>query len=227
MNTEVWIMIGWLIAASVIGFTISAIFAGKMNLGRHSFLIPYISIAGIFLVSFFMLNEFDLAAILVKNWPFGILAGGLLSIFLVKTVRSQPLSRHTYGRDLVFDITWAGLAYGIVDALFLNVMPVLAVWAAARHFAWEGTIVQTLAIGLLGLLASLLVTLAYHLGYPEFRNKSVLLVLAGNAFITLAFLLSGSPLGSVISHTAMHVAAVLQGSETTIQLPPHYGHEKS
>ena len=40
--------------------------------------------------------------------------------------------------------------------------------------------------------------------------------------ITLAFLLSGNPLGSLISHTTMHLAAVLQGPETTIQLPPHY-----
>jgi hypothetical protein len=75
---------------------------------------------------------------------------------------------------------------------------------------------------MIGLFASLLVTLAYHLGYFEFRNKSVGLVLVGNTLITLAFLLSGNPFGSIISHTAMHVAAVLQGPETTIQLPPHY-----
>lgn len=36
------------------------------------------------------------------------------------------------------------------------------------------------------------------------------------------FLLSGNPFGSLISHTVMHLAAVLQGPETTIQLPPHY-----
>jgi hypothetical protein len=40
--------------------------------------------------------------------------------------------------------------------------------------------------------------------------------------MTLAFLLSGNPLGALISHPAMHVAAVLRGPETTIQLPPHY-----
>jgi hypothetical protein len=66
-----------------------------------------------------------------------------------------------------------------------------------------------------GLLASLLVTLAYHVGYPEFRNKSVTRALVGNGIITLAFILSSNPLGSLIGHTAMYVAAVLQGAETT------------
>jgi hypothetical protein len=58
-------------------------------------------------------------------------------------------------------------------------------------------------------------------GYKEFRNKSVGLVLVGNTLITLAYLLSTNPLGAILSHTAMHVAAVIQGPETTIQLPPH------
>lgn len=222
MINGLWPMLGWVISASILGFGISAVFAGWMKLSRHRFLIPYVSIISIFLYGFITLNEIDVVGILTENWAWGILTGGMVSFFLVKTVRAQPVSRKTNGASLVFDITWAGLVYGIVDALFLNVMPVLAVWTAASHFGWAGTILGNIVVGCLGLLASLLVTLAYHLGYPEFRNKSVLLVLAGNSLITLAFLLSASPLGSLISHTAMHVAAVLQGPETTIQLPPHY-----
>ena len=72
------------------------------------------------------------------------------------------------------------------------------------------------------LLASLLVIFAYHLGYPEFRNQKVAVVLVGNNFITLAFLLSGSPPGALLSHAVMHLEAVLQGPETTIQLPLRY-----
>jgi lipopolysaccharide export LptBFGC system permease protein LptF len=73
----------------------------------------------------------------------------------------------------------------------------------------------------IALLASLLVTLAYHLGYAEFRNKRIGLVLLGNGVITLAYLISASSLAALIAHTAMHIAAVHQGPETTIQLPPH------
>lgn len=222
MSNQFWIMVGWVIAASGIGFGISAVFAGVMNLSRRRFLIPYVSLVSIFLYGFFALNKIDLANVVVENWVFGILAGGLVSIFLVRTVRNQPATRRSAGAALGFDITWAGLVYGFIDALFLNVMPVLAVWVGTSQFGWTESIPGKIGMAGLGLFASLLVTLTYHLGYPEFRNKSVGLVLAGNTLITLAFLLSGNPLGSIISHTAMHIAAVLQGPETTIQLPPHY-----
>jgi len=208
--------------ASVLGFAISAFFAGWLKLSRRLFLVPYVTLVSIFLYTFFVLNEIDLVEILTKNWVWGIVIGGLVSIFLVKTVRSQPATRQSTGTTLGFDIAWAGLVYGFIDALFLNVMPVIVVWVGTSQFGWTETITGKIGVGVIGLFASLLVTLTYHLGYPEFRNKSVGLVLVGNTIITFAFLLSGNPFGSIISHTAMHIAAVLQGPETTIQLPPHY-----
>jgi hypothetical protein len=222
MSYVFWSSVGWIIAASGIGFAISAFFAGRMKLSRHRFLIPYVSITGIFLFSFVILNDIDIGSIFAEHWAWGILAGGLLSIYLIKTVRAQPATRQSYGAELIVDMAWAGLAYGMVDALFLNIMPVLAVWIGATQFAWATTLAGKIGVGCMALIASLLVTLTYHLGYPEFRNKRVAMVLLGNSLITLAFLLSGNPLGSLISHTAMHLAAVLQGPETTIQLPPHY-----
>lgn len=215
-------MLGWVTAAGVLGFAISAVFTGWLRLSRTRFLLPYVSLAGIFLYGFLIVNEVNVGAVLRGNWVWGVLAGGLVGVFLVKTVRSQPLSRQSNGAGLVFDLAWAGLIYGMIDALFLNVMPAMAVWIGISQFDWAGTVMGKIAVGAAGLFASLLVTLTYHLGYPEFRNKSVMLVLVGNSLITLAFLLSGNPWGSIISHTVMHIAAVLQGAETTIQLPPHY-----
>lgn len=193
----------WLIAAAVLGFVISAVFAGWLRLSRTRYLIPYVSLVGFFVWGFLLVNEVDPIAVLRKNWAWGILAGGLVGLFLVKTVRSQPVSRQSQGAVLIFDMTWAGLIYGMVDALFLNVMPVVAAWIGTSQFGWTATIMGKIAVGLIGLFASLLITLTYHLGYPEFRNKSVTLVLAGNSIITLAFLLSGNPWGSIISHTAI------------------------
>ena len=222
MNNEFWSMILWVLAASAIGFGISAFFAGRMQFSRRRFLVPYVCIAGIFLFSFLMLNEVDIASIFTENWVWGLLAGGLLSVYLVKTVKAQPATRQFGGADLLVDMVWAGLVYGLLDALFLNIMPVMVVWMGATQFTRATSLVGKIGVGFISLLASLLVTLTYHLGYPEFRNKSVAKVLLGNSLITLAFLLSGNPLGSLLSHTAMHLAAVLQGPETTIQLPPHY-----
>jgi hypothetical protein len=192
-----------------------------MKLSRRVFLIPYIGLISAFLFWFFRANEIDVFAFLVENWIWGVVAGVIVSVFLVKNVRSQPASRQTTGGELVLDIAWLGFAYGLIDALFLNVMPVLAVWNGFSQVGWAGSWLGKIGVGFLGLLASLLVTLAYHSGYSEFRNKRMGLVLMGNSLITLAYLFSMNPIGALLSHAAMHVAATIQGPETTLQLPPH------
>ena len=66
------------------------------------------------------------------------------------------------------------------------------------------------------------VTAAYHLDFAEFRGPALIQPLPGNAGITVGYLLTGSPFTPVLGHVIMHVAAVLHGIDTTVQLPPHY-----
>jgi hypothetical protein len=220
MISSIWLSALWIMGASLLGFGISAVFSGWLKLARRIFLIPYIGITTAFLIWFFRINEINLVALVMENWIWGVVAGVLVGSFLVNNVRSQPASREVMGGELVFDIAWLGLAYGLIDALFLNVMPVLVVWISFSQFSLPGWLGK-IGAGILALFASLLVTLTSHLGYSEFRNKSIWLVLVGNSLITLAYLLSTNPLGALLSHTVMHIAATIQGPETTIQLPPH------
>lgn len=222
MNDPWWGAILWILGASLVGFLISAMFAGWMKCSRNLFLVFYILFGGIFLTAFFRLNELNMATSLSKNWLWGLLLGTLASVFLVRHVLSQPATRQHDGLSLTFDLAWSGMVYGLMDALLLNVMPVLAIWAGFSQFAWAGTWAGRIGLGALGLSGSLLITLTYHLGYPEFRNRKIIKVLVGNSIMTLACLLSGNPLGALLSHPVMHVAAVLRGPETTIQLPPHH-----
>jgi hypothetical protein len=214
------ISIIWILAASLLGFGISAIFSGWLKWSRRIFLIPYIGLTTAFLFWFFRANEINIITLLMENWIWGVVAGVIVSALLVKNVRSQPASRDVTGGEFVFDIAWLGLAYGLIDALFLNVMPVLAVWISFSQVSLPGWLGK-IGAGILALFASLWVTLTYHLGYTEFRNRRIGLVLVGNSLITLAYLLSTNPLGALIGHTVMHIAASIQGPETTIQLPPH------
>jgi hypothetical protein len=39
--------------------------------------------------------------------------------------------------------------------------------------------------------------------------------------MSIAYIASRNPLAAVLSHVAMHVAAVLHGIDSTVQLPPH------
>jgi hypothetical protein len=222
MTDQLWLNLGWVLAAGLLGFATSAIFSGWLHFARRLFLVPYFALTGAFLCGFFYWRQIDLISLLTQNWIWGLLAGSVVGALLVRNVRSQAASARSTGVRLILDVLWVGLGYGAVDALFLNVMPVVAVWGGLAQVGWTVSWPAKMATGFLGLLASLLVTLFYHLGYPEFRNRKVALVLLGNALITLAYLVSGSPLGAVVSHVAMHVAAVFQGPETMIQLPPHY-----
>jgi hypothetical protein len=211
----------WFLAASLLGFSTSSLFSNWFKLSRNLFLIPYITLASTFLIMFFFFNKIDCIELLLHNWLLGILAGVIVGLFMLKNVFSQPFSRQSSGWNLQFEIIWIGLFYGIVDALFLNVIPVLMVWQAFPSIGSSELWVDRVSIGTLALISSLSITLFYHLGYPEFRNKSVGLVLVGNMLITLAFLISSNPLGAILSHTTMHIGSVIQGPEKTIQLPPH------
>jgi len=157
----------------------------------------------------------------IHNWVKGFIALILIGALLVWNVWSQPYTRKNKDNMFFTDILWLGLAYGVTDGLLLNVMPVIAANGIVILNP-DSVIGDKILLGIIGIVASIVVTLFYHLGYKEFRNRSVLKVLLGNAIMTFAFVISGNPLAAVLSHVTMHVAAVLRGPQTTIQLPPHY-----
>ncbi|MBI5010658.1 MAG: hypothetical protein HZB98_13645 [Bacteroidia bacterium] len=149
--------------------------------------------------------------------------GALVSgAFVIKNVYSQPSSEKSKGFALLTDIIWPGLIYGLTDALLLSVLPVLSVNMAFSDSSFAELWYGKIGIGILALLASFLVTTAYHLGYPEFRGKSVIWPNIGNGVLSLAYILTLNPLAAVLPHMGMHVAAMIHGKDTTGQLPPHY-----
>lgn len=213
--------------ACLLVFGISFIFSGLLALSRRIFLLPYVVFSSAFLVYFFYWAIPVTYNFWTNNWTWGLLITLIAGVFLVRNIYSQPASQDKRGKGLLFDIFWFGIAYGIIDGLMLNVMPVVA----AENIINQSTSTVSFPIVLLtavcAIAASLIITLLYHLGYKEFRNKSILMVLLGNTIITLTFIISGNPLAAVFSHTAMHIAAVIRGPETTLQLPPHYGEREN
>jgi hypothetical protein len=210
----------WIVAAALVGFAVPAIFSSRLHLERGVFLIPYVVLVGSFLTVFFWrrrASPFGPA----RTWPLGLIGAVIFGFFVVRNVLGQPASTPPEGVQLVWALLWFGVIYGVVDALFLNVMPVLAVRECS---SWNGEPAwrRRILVGVLGLVASALVTGAYHLGYSEFRSSTLFAPLLGNMLITLSYLLTRSPLAPVGAHAAMHVASVLHGMETVVQLPPHY-----
>ena len=215
--------LGWIAAASLLGFAITAIFAGSLRLPRNIFLLVYLMLAGPFLYAFTRWSHLSFGELLHHNWVWGLIAAALIGAFTVRNVLSQPASPHSQGLSLVFDIAWLGIVYGGLDALFLSVLPVLATWQAFSAIGWTATLPGKIATGVIALIASLLVTVAYHLGYSEYRVQGGILGPSmGNSVMSFGYILTNNPIAAVFSHIAMHIASVFQGPATVIQLPPHY-----
>jgi hypothetical protein len=102
------------------------------------------------------------------------------------------------------------------------VLPVFATWQAFTLLNWTATWPGKILVGIIAMLASLLVTIAYHVGYPECRGDGMRGPVIGNTTMTLGYLLTSNPLAAILSHIAMHIAAVMHGPASVVQLPPHY-----
>lgn len=115
-----------------------------------------------------------------------------------------------------------GIAYGLTDALLLSILPVFATWQAFTLLNWTTTLPGKILVGVIAMSASVLVTVTYHFGYREYRGNGMRGPVIGNTAMTIGYLLTNNPLAAILSHIAMHIAGVLRGPASVMQLPPHY-----
>lgn len=212
----------WILAGTLLASVVAAVFAGAFHLPRSIYLIPYVVLVTAFLYGYVRWSKIALGQCMRYHWGWGLVGGIVVGIFAVQSVLRQPSSATPQGVELAVDLLWLGMVYGTVDGLLLSVFPVFAVREALTKLGWAVHWPGRAGIGLLALMASIVVIAAYHLGYPEFRGQQVVFPMLGVGVMSLAYIITGSPISAVISHIAMHIAAVLYGLQTVMQLPPHY-----
>jgi hypothetical protein len=222
LNTAWYAYLGWIAAAGFLGFAISSVFASFLHLPRKIFLLPYVGLSSLFLYAYLKWSGLSVPDLIWHHWVWGLVGASVLAAFTIKNILSQPASARAQGFALGFDLLWSGVIYGLVDALLLSVLPVLATWQAFSLLDLTTNWPGKLLAGGLGILASLFVTVAYHLGYPEYRGKGLFGPVIGNTMMTLGYLITTNPLAAVLSHMVMHITGVLRGPASVVQLPPHY-----
>ncbi len=218
-----WAYLLWIPAAALVGFAITEIFSGLLHLPRRIFLIPYVALVSLTVYAFMRWSGLSLTELVQHNWVWGVVGAVLVGMFLVRNILSQPASARAEGLPLAFDLLWSGVIYGLMDALLLSVLPVLATWQAFSSLGWTTSWPEKIVVGVIAFIASLLITVFYHLGYLEYRVQGgVFGPTIGNGVMTLGYLLTNNPITAIFSHMAMHIAGVLHGPATVQQLPPHY-----
>jgi Type II CAAX prenyl endopeptidase Rce1-like len=211
----------WTLLAGALGFTISFVFSSLLHFSRPLFLVPHTLAVSGFVILYARTERISPRIQLARLWRLGVVAGIALGVLLIRQVFSQPGSASPHGLALAGALTWYGVVYGVVDTLLLSVIPVLSLYGSrpAEELQRPGARWRW---GLVALLGSAIVTAMYHAGFAEFRGPQLVQPVIGNTLITLAYLLTGSPLAAIVSHVLMHMAAVVHGMALTSQLPPHY-----
>jgi hypothetical protein len=183
------------------------------------FAIPFVFTDSVVAVGFFVLwsrsTQQSLVAMVRRRWLLAVVFGLAVAIIMgLIVLRTEPASSGLTGARLVWDVLWRGVVYGAVDGLFLSSFPILAVFAAFAGTRLRARTLGKIGIGVVALIASMLMTTAYHLGYSDFRSPKVARPVAGDVVWSVPTLVTLNPIGAPIAHAGMHIAAILHSPQT-------------
>ncbi len=106
MNKAWYAYLGWIVAAGLLGFAISFIFAGVLRLPRSLYLIPYIGFSGLFLYAFVRWGRLSIGELIRQQWIWGVVGAVLLAVFTINNILSQPASPRPEG------FSWPSISFG-------------------------------------------------------------------------------------------------------------------
>lgn len=213
--------LGWFAAGSVLGFAVPFVFISWLALQHDVYYAVYFAVALVFLAAYVRATDIDLGGLFGANWRWSLALAVPATVFVVANVLSRDGTPGPSGAYAVFEAGWRGLAYGVVDALLLTAFPAAVAFSLlSGRLAGLG---RRVLFGAIMLPLVVVITGMYHLGYEQFREDGILAPETGNAVISLPALVTGNPLGSVVAHASMHLAADVHSYETDVFLPPETG----
>ena len=211
--------LGWFAAGALVAFLIPFVFSSLLELNHDVYYAVYFAGVAAFLGLYVRTTGADVVAFFRQNAKWSLGLGLLAAAFVVFNVLNREDSTpHPGGAYFVFEIGWRGVIYGTVDALLLTAFPALVAFTLLEKRV--ETLTRRAAFAVLAFVMVVLITATYHLGYEQFREDGVGGPEIGNTIISVPALATANPLGSVLAHASMHVAAVTHAYETDVFLPP-------
>ena len=217
-QTATWHLI-WFAALTTVSFLAPFLLTSVWSLHHDLYYLIYFVITGWMLVAYVRSSGFDLADRLHRRWRSSLIIGVASAAFVVWSVvgRIEATPRPA-GLYFVFEIFWRGALYGVVDALLLSAFPGLVALGLMRSNI-SGLLRRT-TYGVLTHVLVVFITVAYHVGYEELRDRDLVGPVLGNTVISVPVIATANPIGSIVAHTAMHLAAVTHAYESKDRLPP-------
>jgi hypothetical protein len=208
----------WFAFGAGVAFLVPFLGVSVLDLQHDLFYLVYFAATALLLVSYVRAEHVEVRRIASHAWPWSLGLGIVVGLAEIANVLGRDATDRPGGAYFVFEILWRGVTYGIVDALLLSVLPGLVVYGMLRGRV--GGVVGKLRFTALALPLVLLITAAYHLGYPQYREDGVGQPEIGNTIISVPMFATANPIGAVVAHATMHTTAVVHSYETDVFLPP-------
>jgi hypothetical protein len=210
--------LGWLAAIAAAGFLVTWVLTTRLGMRRTPYIGALALVTGGLTWGYLAWSDTSLASFATNHWDWGLVGAAVAGAILAVLSRRQSGGPRRHGSRLAATLGWEGVVYGTAEGLLLSVLPVLVTWQAFAAHGWTSGIGRSLVAGTTAMLASLAVIVIHHLGYRGFRDPAALApVMIGCGLLSLAYLLTASPLAAVGGHILLHTALNLRGTE----MPPY------
>jgi membrane protease YdiL (CAAX protease family) len=207
--------LSFLVDLSAVAFLVSWAFSDLRPIKRV-FYIPILAVTtGAVTVKFLVWSQSG-TSFWTNRWGYGLIGAAVASALLSALLNRQRIPNAKPHPITAQSLGWDGVVYGAAEGLLLSVLPVVVTWQMLSSNGWT-TGWRTVAAGALSIVASMLVVVVHHLGYPEFRGPKMAQALLGCGILSIAYLLTGSVIAPILAHAVLHTVAVRNGME----LPPH------
>jgi hypothetical protein len=206
----------WLLALASVSFLVTWIAADILGMRRTPYIGVLAAVTAAVGAGYVAWLGVGVASLLTANWLWGLVVAPVAGLFLALKIRRLPGGRRLTGRRFAAAVVWEGLVYGVTEGVLLSVLPVLMAWQMVHSLGWSG-VGGAIARWTLPIAASLAVIVIHHLGYWEYRNHLLRPIALGCGLMSLAYLVTGSPIAPVLAHVISHTASLYHGST----LPPH------
>lgn len=210
--------LGWFAAGAALAFAVPYLGSSVLDLQHDLYLGLYMTFVVLLLGAYVRATHADVGTFLSRHLVPSIVVGLVLLVPLVRNVLSEDATSRPGGAYFVFELVWRGGLYGAVDALLLTAFPCLVVLSlfGGQLDGWR----RKAGYAAASLALIVVITATYHLGYSHYRQDGVRAPETGNVLMSVPTLLTANPVGSVIDHAGMHIAAVSHEYETDLRLPP-------
>jgi len=210
--------LGWLSAIAAASFLVAWVLTSRLGVRRTPYILALALLTGGLTWGYLAWSDTSLSGFATNHWGWGLLGAAVAGAILAVLSRHQPSGPRPRGGRLAATLAWEGVFYGTTEGLLLSVLPVLVTWQAFAAHGWTSGTGKPLVAGTGAMAASLAVIVLHHLGYRGFHTPAALApVMVGCGLLSLAYLLTVSPLAVLGGHILLHTALTLRGTE----MPPY------